>query len=713
MSQDHVLTVDSEYYDEDQTSTYLRGGWANNEDGAEEKQKLLDPTDLQRATTTVTAGMRMQIIFEDICMKATKINEETGEIDTNTILRNVSGVFHPGKMTAIMGTTGAGKTSLMNIIAGRLQGGTAQTYGRVLVNGVAVDEDLMKMISGYVMQDDVILETMTVREAIMMSAILRLPKSKTLARKNLEVDDIIVKLNLKKTENSLVGGALQKGISGGEKKRVAVAMEMVTKPSILFLDEPTSGLDTFIAYQVCHTLKGLAKENFTVVSTIHQPSSDVFKFFDDLLIVHAGQIVFHGPRERLVPYFEEKSFICPADANPADYLFMQVLNDHINELEESLAAAVDQDQNAEAAKKKQKEEQSHKQAYRLQTFVDGWLESEDKVRHIDNVQSIQGGVGKTYDQYMEERPDWSAQFSLLARRSFYNTIRNELLLKARVAHIVSMSLLIGILYWQMDNDQDSIGDREGAIYMMICSSCLVSTTGVLPAFFEERDVFLREYNGGVYTLPPYFFSKVLVDLPFRIILPMLGCCVWYWMTGMQDDAVCFIRAGLLITFMEMSSSSVGSIISATCEDINVGLGIAPLTIIPFIVFSGYLVNLDNIPVYYSFMPWLSPMKYTFVGMVKNEFEGLTFYCKDDQEESNGACEYTTGEEVVTSLAFDDQGTVELNIFVLVGLFFVLTTVAYYALWSQLRANTEAAKRQPSNEANLPAAVRVEAPADDK
>jgi ATP-binding cassette subfamily G (WHITE) protein 1 len=169
-------------------------------------------------------------------MKREKIEKE------KVILKNISGVFKAGRLTAVMGASGAGKTSLLNLIAGEVNKGAVS--GDILVNGEAVIGRAIKKISGFVFQDDVILATMTVREAIAMSATLRLPNSISAEQKMKKVDDLIKTLNLTKCQNTVIGNAQIKGISGGERKRTAMAMELITDPGVLFLDEPTSGLDT-------------------------------------------------------------------------------------------------------------------------------------------------------------------------------------------------------------------------------------------------------------------------------------------------------------------------------------------------------------------------------------------------------------------------------------------------------------------------------------
>ena len=195
------------------------------------------------------------------------------------ILNNLSGYFTHGRLTGIMGPSGAGKTSLIEILSGQSKQG--EDIGNIYLNGNPSDISNIKKISGFVFQDDIILKTMTVKEALYMSALLRLPEEISEQEKMNKVNEMIKLLHLEQCENTIVGDSLSKGISGGERKRLSVGMEMITNPSILFLDEPTSGLDTYSAYNLIKNLKDLTNMGRTVISTIHQPSSDILRLFDD------------------------------------------------------------------------------------------------------------------------------------------------------------------------------------------------------------------------------------------------------------------------------------------------------------------------------------------------------------------------------------------------------------------------------------------------
>lgn len=223
---------------------------------------------------------------------------------------------------------GAGKTTLLNYISGRNAGvRNLLKTGNILINGkntVNMQVSLSQLCA-FVQQDDVLFQTLTVRECLEFSAKLRL--TGTFAEKMQRVDKIIRELNLKKCENTKIGGELFKGVSGGERKRTSIGVELITNPSLIFLDEPTTGLDSFTAFNVFETLKDLAHHGRTIITTIHQPSSDIFENFDRLLLLAKGKIIYLNEARLAVDYFASlgKNYACPEFNNPADF-FMDMLS---------------------------------------------------------------------------------------------------------------------------------------------------------------------------------------------------------------------------------------------------------------------------------------------------------------------------------------------------------------------------------------------------
>ncbi|KAM0276864.1 hypothetical protein ACHAQH_006340 [Verticillium albo-atrum] len=243
------------------------------------------------------------------------------DLNGKQILSNIQGMAHPGEVMAIMGASGAGKTTFLDILARKNKRG--RVSGDFLVNGEKVTDAAYKNVIGFVDQEDTMLPTLTVHETILTSALLRLPRNMSRAAKELKVHEVEKQLGIHHIRDSLIGSEEGKGrgISGGEKRRVGIACELVTSPSILFLDEPTSGLDAYNAFNVVECLVTLAKTyKRTVIFTIHQPRSNIVALFDRLVLLAQGRTVFSGPFSQCQPYFDRIGYACPPGFNIADYL---------------------------------------------------------------------------------------------------------------------------------------------------------------------------------------------------------------------------------------------------------------------------------------------------------------------------------------------------------------------------------------------------------
>ncbi|KAJ3268851.1 hypothetical protein HK104_005247 [Borealophlyctis nickersoniae] len=242
------------------------------------------------------------------------------------IMKGVSGELKSGRTCAIMGPSGSGKTTFVTLLTGK----TPRTSGCVYVNGVKEELSKYKKLIGYVPQEDIMLTELTVRDILMHSARMRLPRSWPYIRVKNKVLEMISFLGIAHIVDNVIGNEVERGVSGGQRKRVNIGMELVAEPSVLFLDEPTSGLDSSTAFEVCHNLRNIAQQQgLTVAAVIHSPSPATFRMFDDLLLLGAGgQAVYFGPREEAVTYFDSVGFTCPPDESPSDF-FMDLVSGKI------------------------------------------------------------------------------------------------------------------------------------------------------------------------------------------------------------------------------------------------------------------------------------------------------------------------------------------------------------------------------------------------
>ncbi|KAJ3202951.1 ATP-binding cassette sub- G member 1, partial [Entophlyctis luteolus] len=606
----------------------------------------------------ISDSKRVQIVFKSLTYSV-MVKDTSGEQKhrfrkpkvAKKLLTSVSGIFQPGKMTAVMGASGAEVDLATQVLAGEARQGTLT--GAILANGVDIGGN-MKKVSGFVFQDDCILATKTVREAITMSAILRLPAEMSAEDKTEAVNRTIKLLNLEKCAETIIGNSSIKGVSGGERKRTAMAMEMITNPSVIFLDEPTSGLDTFTAFSVINTLKNLAKVGRTVIMTIHQPSSEIFQLFDDLLLMANGEVVYAGQAEKATNYFAKYGYICPDFTNPADFLFMTVLNNEPD--------AEKSDISESSTTKKNNEE-------RIRSLIQTWKKSEENSTfEAQLISPKSGGLEKsTFKTYASI----STQFGFLFGRVWKNAMRNPLAVKAKAGQTVFIAIIIGLLFQGTGTDFAYSGaqNRNGMMFFSVINNVMSAAIANLSMFGEEKAVFSREFGAGYYGLPAYFLSKIVVELPFQIAFPIVFSLIVYWFVGLQNVAQKFFIFMLMTIFASCSGFSLGIAVASMFESLEAALGAMPLILMPLMVaeflqtcltmfqlFSGLFINNGSIPAYFDWIKYISVDGYE--AMAKNEYTGLTIACRGG---NNTAID---GSLCLDDLGFSDVFSIDLCIIIL-------------------------------------------------
>ena len=536
-------------------------------------------------------------------------------------------------------------------------------------------------MAGYVYQDDVILETMTVREAIMMAAHLRLPQAKPLEKEQ-KVDDLIELLGLSKARHTVIGSSLKPGISGGERKRTAIAMQMVENKPILVLDECTSGLDSFTAHSVIEMLSRLAREHGqTVIATVHQPSSDIFHMFDDLCLMHEGQVVYWDEGARVVEYFDRLGFKCPLYSNPSDFLFMSVLNQStlqkISTGPSSTAPVFDDNES------------------RTSFLVKSWLEYK-----LDQVQQRQQRVDSVVSLDEQDRillrtdmkstsASFLTQFTYLFGRAFRNFYRNALLLRVKFFQAIFIGLLLGSIYFHIDAEdiKQRQMDVAGACFFLTVNVVFMFAFGVLNVFAGEKQVFYREYRNGYYTLPAYFLSKTLVELPFLILYPIIQSSLAYWLVfGVEGTVSKFAVFSVICIMLANVGQALGIFAASAFNDLNIATVILPLTLLPAMIFSGLFINTASIPSYYVWLKWISPMKYGFSAFVKNHYTNWEWTKPHDYPDPMFPPRLT-GDDEVKRLGLDDGMSVQTNLVALLGMYTGLMLLAYFCLWRSVKRST--------------------------
>lgn len=498
------------------------------------------------------------------------------------ILKGVSGKVNSTDLCALVGSSGAGKSSLMNILAGRVFSGKKKLVsGTLKVNGNVVNPADFRKNVAYVMQEDSLFATATTREALEFSAKLRLPASVSEEERNTIVNELIQSLGLSHVENTMCGSAMVRGLSGGEKKRVSIGIELVTNPSLLFLDEPTSGLDSFSAFQVVAILQALSRSGCAVLCTIHQPSSEIFSLFDKVIALAYGRVFYQGGVSTLPANLETCGFHMPALTNPADYLLL-------------LAQTTEDDE------------------------LPSFNEYEQGIANVESRPESNFGDGNNFDD--TRAASKLVQMNLLAKREFLNLGRDKGALIGRFVITIFLNLLFGWIFFQAANPESSkftVNSAFGALTNAFISSLFAASQPPLLTFPLERVVFLREYSTGTYSGFPYFVSKIMVEVPLYLFSSFLQLVILYWMVGFQGN---FWVLGFEIFLVQLVSASYAFLIGALVNDVKQAQELAPLVFVPQLLFTGFFISIQQIPVSIRWVQYLCSLTYGLKLGIITEFQ---------------------------------------------------------------------------------------------
>lgn len=414
------------------------------------------------------------------------------KLPRKTILNNVNAQFEAGKLNVIMGPSGSGKTSLLNAMALRLfdRIGTKYTRsGNMTFNGSVPSNSVVRSLCSYVCQDDdALLPSLTVRETLRFAAGLRLPSHMSKDEKDRRAEDILLKMGLKDCADNMIGNELVKGISGGEKRRVTIAVQILTDPRVLLLDEPTSGLDAFTANSIMEVLRGLADEGRTLILTIHQSRSDLFPQFGNvLLLARGGSACYAGPGDRMVSHFANLGYPCPTSTNPADFVLDLITVD---------------------LQAEHKEEASRK---RVASLIHSWSETTPE-KHTD-VRAI--STPAELGALVRKPSSFKNSYPLLCHRAWINIRRQPELMVARIMQVLGLGIILAIFFSPLKNDYYSIQNRMGFI-QEFCALYFVGMLQNVAIYPNEKAVFYREHDDGAYSVEVFMAQYTSVELPFEI-----------------------------------------------------------------------------------------------------------------------------------------------------------------------------------------------------
>ncbi|KAL5699377.1 ATP-binding cassette sub- G member 1 [Ranunculus cassubicifolius] len=520
----------------------------------------------------------------------------------SAILHGVTGYARPGEVLAIMGPSGCGKSTLLDALAGRLDSSTRQS-GQILVNGRK--QRLTFGTSAYVTQDDTLMSTLTVREAVYYSALLQLPDSMTSLDKRRRADTTIKEMGLQDSMNTRIGGWGHKGISGGQRRRVSICIEILTRPKLLFLDEPTSGLDSAASYHVMKRIVGLARQDGrTVIASIHQPSTEVFQLFQNLCLLSSGKTIYFGPVTTASEFFSLNGFPCPTMMNPSDHFLRTINKDFDQDVEQGLDHAITTEE-------------------AIDKLATSYISSRTRLQvgeEISNMQNMDGGLLK-----MGNQASFVTQSMVLTRRSFVNMYRDLGYYWLRLAIYIALCLCVGTIYYDIGLTYGSIQAR-GAMLMFVAAFLTFMAIGGFPSFVEDMKIFGRERLNGHYGVAAFVIGNTLSSIPYLLLISVAPGAIAYFLTGLQKGVDHFVYFTLVLFACMMVVESLMMIVASIVPDFLMGI-ITGAGIQGVMMLNGGFFRLPNDlpnPFWKYPMYYIAFHKYANEGFYKNEFEGLTF-----------------------------------------------------------------------------------------
>ncbi|KAI3929371.1 hypothetical protein MKW92_005105 [Papaver armeniacum] len=541
------------------------------------------------------------------------------------LLQGLNGYAQPSEILAIMGPSGSGKSTLLDALAGRLASKTKQS-GSIKVNGRK--QALAFGTSAYVTQDDALTKTLTVKESVYYSAMLQLPESMTNFEKKERAETTIREMGLQEAMNTRIGSWSNKGLSGGQKRRVSICIEILKRPKLLFLDEPTSGLDSAASYHIMDRIVNLTQQcGMTVIASIHQPSSEVFDLFHNLCLLSSGRTVYFGPTSAAYEFFALNGFPCPTMRNPSDH-YLRTINKDFDQV--NLLENVDTEQGCGGNKLTTTEEA-------INILVEAYKSSQLFLQVKHQVSEISNKEGRVLEK--GSQTNFFTQSFILTRRSFVNMYRDLGYYWLRLGVYVLVSVCLGTIFYDIGHSFGSIQAR-GSMLMFVATLLTFMSIGGFPSFTEDMMI-KRALWCWLFVIGNTFSS-----IPYLLINTLIPGAIAYYLVGLQKGLEPFVFFVLVmfisVILVESLMMVVASMVPNYLMGIIIGSGIQAIMMLN----AGFYRLPDKLPNPF----WKYPMyyiafhRYAIEGLYKNEFEGLSF------PGSQGSGSSTiTGEEVLETV----------------------------------------------------------------
>ncbi|XP_057335911.1 ATP-binding cassette sub-family G member 1-like [Microplitis mediator] len=564
----------------------------------------------------------------------------TGRKGKKLILRGVSGQFRSGELTAILGPSGAGKSTLLNVLAGYK---CLEIGGLITINGQPRELRDFKKMSCYIMQEDLIQPKLTVIESMHFAADLKLANNVTECTRNSIVDEILETLRLNNAKNTI-----SEKLSGGERKRLSIALELINNPPVIFLDEPTTGLDEMSSMQCIDLLQRVAQGGRTVVCSIHTPSASIFSKFHHVYVVADGQCVYRGSVDDLVPYFDDIGIECPKHYNPADFVIEVSSGEYGEGYVDKMVKTVEK-------------------KFPLQPIV-------KKKNSCDNYEFV---------NHKKMKASWKLQFITLFKRMMLQHYRDRSYMYLKISLHIFLGFVIGGLFLGTGNDGSKTLFNFGFCLACIIVLLYVPMLPILLHYPTQVQLVKREHFNRWYNLSPYFSALTVATIPAQLILSSIYLSMVYLISGQPLElyrcamffSTCFVCAFI--------AESMGFAIASTLSIVN-GMFVGPAITVPLMLVAVQgLGSPDPLPIYRTLVMYSSYIRYALEALIISTYgynrEKLPCPPEEDY------CHYRVPRELLRAMGMENC-VFWVDFAALVGILILFKAIAFYLLRQRLRPN---------------------------
>nr|XP_034180127.1 ATP-binding cassette sub-family G member 4-like isoform X2 [Osmia lignaria] len=579
---------------------------------------------------------------------------KTGREKTE-LLKNLSGEFRAGELTAIMGLSGAGKSTLMDVLTGFI---TADVTGNIMVNSKPRNLNEFRRFSAYIMQNDNLQPLLTVQEAMNVAAELKLTASPQ--QKKQKIEQILITMSLDTCRHTRTGQ-----LSGGERKRLAIALELINCPPILFLDEPTSGLDSVTSKYCITLLKQLAKSGQTVICSIHQPSASLLNMVDHLYVIADGSCVYTGSTQNLVPYLSGLGFQCPTHYNPADYL-MEICNGDYGRHVSKLINAIENGKNNAWRSTSNVTTANHQE----EVIALNVMASFQALRQRSAMETDYARRRRFTSEYAT---NFWKQLAVLLKRNAIKLSRDKVLTFTRLSMHFIIALIVGTIYFRIGQDAVYVLDNFNLLFFNVMFLMFSAFSATVTTFPLELPIIMREHFNRWYKLHSFYLANKLADIPIQFTAISLYILIVYYMSNQLFELKRFCLYTVMCCAISLVAQTIGLLVG-TGMKVQHGMIFGPLMILPFLIFSGFFVQFRDAHPWLRWIFHLSFLKYGFEGVMI----AIYGYNRPKLSCSDVYCHFAIPETLLNAMDMK-QADYWFSLIVLAGLYVILDLTTFTLL----------------------------------